>query len=362
MVLTRSSPAASKAADIAVPSSSIRMKSHPSPGAPTPSASRIQTRSSPNIAAAGPSHKMPISMKMNNGSVVDKVLEFEEEEHYHKIWFYGKPALISGGLVAINLVKKFLTPTQKSKFRSTSFGHFLDFEPLVFSGQLVHCMLLKEVFHLNPNEMMFKVHETLLKFSISDFALITGLNCAEYPSFCNEDGIPKQLPFGSSWLCSKYFLRKSSIYRGDLYDFLDQNQVNDDTDAIKLVLIFIVDYILLSKKDNKLVDKYLWHMVDSLDMFGSFPWGRKSFFLTLEYLKKALKGKQTDSQQDVIYYELFGFPTAFQIWIYECFISLPKTVISYNGPKIPRICSWSKAFKSKFFSLNEKFFDCEEAC
>ena len=104
MVLTRSSPAASKAADIAVPSSSIRMKSHPSPGAPSPgapapSASRIQTRSSPNIAAAGPSvgapgpsssaghtissksnrkkHKMPISMKMNDGSVVDKVLEFE---------------------------------------------------------------------------------------------------------------------------------------------------------------------------------------------------------------------------------------------------------------------------------------------
>ncbi|KAL5547633.1 hypothetical protein UlMin_002864 [Ulmus minor] len=363
------------------------MRSHPSPGAPSPgapapSASRIQTRSSPNIAAAGPSvgapgpsssaghispksnqkkHKMPISMKMNDGSVVDKVLEFEEE-HYHKIWFYGKPALISGGLVAINLVKKFLTPTQKSKFRSTSFGHFLDFEPLVFSGQLVHCMLLKEVFHLNPNEMMFKVHETLLKFSISDFALITGLNCAEYLSFCNEDGIPKQLPFGSSWLCSKYFPGKSSIYRGDLYDFLDQNQVKDDTDAIKLVLIFIVDYILLSKKDNKLVDKYLWHMVDSLDMFGSFPWGRKSFLLTLEYLKKALKGKQTDSQQDVIHYELFGFPTAFQIWIYECFISLPKTVISYNGPKIPRICSWSKAFKSKFFSLNEKFFDCEEVC
>ena len=104
MVLTRSSPAASKAADIAVPSSSIRMKSHPSPGAPSPgapvpSASRIQTRSSPNIAAAGPSvgapgpsssaghtispksnqkkHKMPILMKMNDGSVVDKVLEFE---------------------------------------------------------------------------------------------------------------------------------------------------------------------------------------------------------------------------------------------------------------------------------------------
>ncbi|KAL5577967.1 hypothetical protein UlMin_019666 [Ulmus minor] len=199
-------------------------------------------------------------------------------------------------------------------------------------------MLLKEVFHLNPNEMMFKVHETLLKFSISDFAIITGLNCAEYPSFCNKDGIPKKLPFGSSWLCSKYFLGKSSIYRGDLYDFLDQNQVKDDTDTIKLVLIFIVDYILLSKKDNKLVDKYLWHMVDSLDMFGSFPWGRKSFFLTLDYLKKALKGKQTDSQQDVIYYELFGFPTAFQIWIYECFISLPKNVISYRGPKISRIC------------------------
>ncbi|KAL5565458.1 hypothetical protein UlMin_028622 [Ulmus minor] len=191
MVLTRSSHAASMAAT------------------PAPSASRIQTRSSssPNIASASPfvyvgapapsssashtifpsksnrkKHKMHISMKMNDESV---------EEHYHKIWFYGKPALISGGLVAINVVKKLLTSTQKSKFKSTSFGHFLDFEPLVFNGQLVHCMLLKEVFHLNPNEMMFKVHETLLKFSISDFSIITGLNCANYPSFCNEDGIPK---------------------------------------------------------------------------------------------------------------------------------------------------------------------------
>ena len=59
LVLTRSSPAASKAADIDVPSSSIRMKSHPSPGAPAPSASHIQTRSSPNIAAIGPSVGAP---------------------------------------------------------------------------------------------------------------------------------------------------------------------------------------------------------------------------------------------------------------------------------------------------------------
>ena len=175
-------------------------------------------------------------------------------------------------------------------------------------------------------------------------------------------GFPNNCPSVLVGFAANIFSGKSSIYRGDLYDFLDQNQVKDDTDAIKLVLIFIVDYILLSKKDNKLVDKYLWHMVDSLDMFGSFPWGRKSFFLTLEYLKKALKGKQTDSQQDVIHYELFGFPTAFQIWIYECFISLPKTVISYHGPKILRICSCSNAFKPKFFSLHEKFFDCEEVC
>lgn len=259
-------------------------------------------------------------------------------------------------------MKKFLTSSQKAKFKSTTFGHFLKLEPLAFSGQLVHCMLLKEVFHLNPNEMMFKLHETLLKFSLSDFALITGLNCSEYPSYCDEDGIPQQLQMGSSWLCNKYFPGKSSVYRGNLYDFLDQNHVEDDNDAIKLALIFIVDYILLSKKDNKLVDKYLWHMVDNLELFGSFPWGRKSFSLTLEYLKKALKGKQTDSQQDIIFYELFGFPTAFQVWIYECFISLPRNIITYLGPSSPRIFSWSHAFKSKFFSLNEKFFECEEVC
>ncbi|KAL5567082.1 hypothetical protein UlMin_030246 [Ulmus minor] len=208
--------------------------------------------------------------------------------------------------------------------------------------------------------MVFKVHDTLLKFLTSDFSIINGLNCADCSSFCNEDGIPKQLPRGSSWLCSKYFPRKSSISWGDLYEFLSQNQVEDDTDAIKLALIFIVDYILLSKKDNKLVDKFLWHMVDSLDMFGSFPWGRKSFFITLDYLKKALKEKQTDNQQDIIFYELFGFLTAFQVWIYECFLSLSNNVITYRAPKSPRICNWSKAFKSNFFSLNEKSFDCQE--
>ena len=191
-----------------------------------------------------------------------------------------------------------LTASQKAKFKSTSFSHFLKFEPIVFSGQLVKCMLLKEEFHLNPNEMMFKVHNTLLKFSISDFTVITGLNYVEFPSFCNEDEIPKQLSTSSSWFCNKYFLGKSLVYHGDLYHFLAQNQVKDDNDDVKLTLIFIVDYIMMSKKDNKLVDKYLWYMVGDLYMFGSFPWGRESFFLTHEYLKKALKGKHTDSEQD----------------------------------------------------------------
>ena len=57
MILTRSSlAAASMTADIAVPSSSIRMKSHPSRGAPAPSPSRIQpcSSSSPHVAYAGP--------------------------------------------------------------------------------------------------------------------------------------------------------------------------------------------------------------------------------------------------------------------------------------------------------------------
>ena len=106
---------------------------------------------------------------------------------------------------------------------------------------------------------------------------------------------------------------------------------------MKLALIFIIDYILLSKKNNKLVDKYMWHMVDNLDMFGSFPWCRKSFFLTLQYLKKALKVKQTDIEQDTIFYELFGFPTTFQVWIYECFFSLLKNIITFCGPESPRI-------------------------
>ena len=60
-----------------------------------------------------------------------------------------------------------------------------------FSGQLVHYVLQRQLKTKKENETWYKIHDAVVRFSIVEFALVTGLNCdyGEEPE--DDDGFEK---------------------------------------------------------------------------------------------------------------------------------------------------------------------------
>ncbi|XP_047265832.1 uncharacterized protein LOC124897206 [Capsicum annuum] len=86
-------------------------------------------------------------------------------------------------------------------------------------------------------------------------------------------------------------------------------------------------------------------MVDSLSFFEKYPWGKETFQLTMDYLKKKSnlkKQKEVFDEKQKASYALFGFLWAFMIWIYEAFPYLGKFAgKSMDEPlPIPCILRW----------------------
>ena len=77
-------------------------------------------------------------------------------------------------------IKDRLSEAQKNIFRRSCFGHFLDVKELKFSAQLLHSILLREV-KSNENAMWFRIGRKNIRFSLEEFALVTGLDCS--PSY-----------------------------------------------------------------------------------------------------------------------------------------------------------------------------------
>ncbi|XP_047253827.1 uncharacterized protein LOC124887958 [Capsicum annuum] len=110
--------------------------------------------------------------------------------------------------------------------------------------------------------------------------------------------------------------------------------------------------MFLSKDSTKVIDTKLIRMVDSLSFFEKYPWGKETFQLTMDYLKKKSdlkKQKEVFDEKQKASYALFGFPWAFMIWIYEAFPHLGEFAgkLMDEPLPIPRILGWHTSKSDK---------------
>ncbi|KAF3585698.1 hypothetical protein F2Q69_00027047 [Brassica cretica] len=120
---------------------------------------------------------------------------------------------------------------------------------------------------------------------------------------------------------------------------------------LRICLIIIVDGVLMPKMQKpKPTLKYV-KLVEKLDKFFSFPWGRESFWWTISTMipPKKVLGKRDDPEgifcaqlrQETKF--LLGFPLALQLWVFEAIQVLldrlggddSVTLLSYVGDKLP---------------------------
>ncbi|KAM3340137.1 hypothetical protein P3S68_030007 [Capsicum galapagoense] len=142
----------------------------------------------------------------------------------------------------------------------------------------------------------------------------------------------------------KKIVKKKSVNAKRLLKLIRGRRL-DKEDKFKCCLVWFVHCILLARDLSKIVDIDTIKMVDNLGFFEKYPWGKESFSLTLDYLKKQIyfsRQKKTFETKRVSSYALYEFSWAFMIWIYEAFFVLGRgNGKSTEDPlSIPRLLRW----------------------
>ncbi|KDO45976.1 hypothetical protein CISIN_1g012730mg [Citrus sinensis] len=271
-------------------------------------------------------------------------------------FFPGKITCLST-LRPIENIKLKLTERQEKIFKNSCFGHFIDMKEVQFSSHLCHKMLLREV-SSNDYEMHFLVGGSEGRFSMKEFALITGLNCGKYPrldiSQKDEDETVCDALLNGETRFTNQQLEKA---------FLAADTAND-MQMVKLAMLYFLECVLLGKERKVLIDTSHIHMVDHFETFNNFPWGRKSFNVTLSGMRRALKNRvqkfqakqATKPAHKEEKYSLLGFPYSFQVWAYEAISVLTPTFAQKEGHALPRILNWKAMSIPKETQLEKEVF------
>ncbi|XP_062096373.1 uncharacterized protein LOC133802128 [Humulus lupulus] len=201
--------------------------------------------------------------------------------------------------------------------------------------------------------MWFKLGRRVCRFSIEEFALVTGLRCDgdfDLSRFLKKKVLFKKKIFGR-------FVGKVS--KSELRNAFISKDLVDDEDVVKLGIVHILVNYLYGYTSDKLVDDFFFEMVDrdfselANISFGKFVWDR-----SFQYLKTALKGGNkifdglfVDGKVGLHPYKLLGFPIAFLVWIYESIAELSPEFCQRVGKKFPRLLNWKSTDNAFYANL-----------
>ncbi|XP_022888339.1 uncharacterized protein LOC111403912 [Olea europaea var. sylvestris] len=178
-----------------------------------------------------------------------------------------------------------------------------------FSSKLIHEFIMRLINCGKNNEVWVQLHDHVARFGLQEFCLITGLPCHE---------VIVNLNFSNTRLRDEYFNGSRRITMIRLSEVF--YMCRDREDKFKLGLVMFVECVL--KPTGRHIDFRTLGILEQLDEFLMYLWGRKTYFVLLNSLQESqferVRRIQQNDQIDCKY-SLHGYPLAFQHWIYETF-------------------------------------------
>ncbi|KAK3229256.1 hypothetical protein Dsin_001137 [Dipteronia sinensis] len=210
---------------------------------------------------------------MQMGSELKDLLKTPEDEWYDgKITRHDHFSDLKDIDVALDSVPEQFKVEDRRRYTESCFGHFLRIDRgMKFSGSVVHRLLLRELHHDGPqDEMRFMLGTRSVRFSKVEFCLITGLKFGVIPDTTRYKMVQNGIQ-------QRYFNGAADVDYEQLRAVLRIGVFEEQYDAVKLCLLYMLNWILMGLDEREKVPLWQIRLVEDFDAFDAFPWGAHVF-------------------------------------------------------------------------------------
>lgn len=221
---------------------------------------------------------------------------------------------------AMNTILNALQEDEIQYIRASPFGKLVEIaEKPAFSGRFARFILSRQLKVKKLHEAWFRFAGKPIRFSLREFAIVTGLPCGELPEKGNSKR-KKHTKGKPYWPELFGTVEELSVSRA--VKMLRKRSVTDKVVRQKLACLAIVSSVLLSTNVKmKMLKEYAELLVD-IDEFFAFPWGRLAFNMLMGSIKK--RHDEISLSKNTI--ALQGFALALQLVIVEAVPALTEVV------------------------------------
>uniref|UniRef100_M4F8L1 Ubiquitin-like protease family profile domain-containing protein n=1 Tax=Brassica campestris TaxID=3711 RepID=M4F8L1_BRACM len=190
---------------------------------------------------------------------------------------YHKP----GGL---RLILDTLDPEEVDVIKRSPFGKFLELaDQTPYSGRLGRYMLSRQLKVRKKYEAWFLFAENPIRFSLREFATVTGLPCGKYPSPPSKatEKLISEQPYYNVLFGMLKEVTVSSVIR-----MLKRKTVTSQETRIKYALLALLASVILPTTHIAKISVEHAEKIKDLDEFFAYPWGRLSFEMLISSIKE----------------------------------------------------------------------------
>ena len=144
-------------------------------------------------------------------------------------------------------------------------------------------MVIVFVYNHSTNSILFFLSGKTIRFSAYEFGIITGLRFGNI-----SRGTQKIV----TTLRDRYFGGKN-IMVTEMEQILNGLRFKNipDEHAVKLALYYVLERFVLPKSRKRAISLTWLTLLDNLEEFNSYPWGREAYDLLVNETKKLLVGR-----------------------------------------------------------------------
>ncbi|KAF8107332.1 hypothetical protein N665_0123s0023 [Sinapis alba] len=172
--------------------------------------------------------------------------------------------------------------------RRSSFGKILEIaEKPVFSGRFARYLLSRQLKTKKKHEVWFRFAGKPVRFSLREFAIVTGLPCGKFPRR-SKLKLKETISEKPYWVT--LFGKSDVVTVASVIKMLRRKTVTDRDVRIKFACLAILESVLLPTSLKMKICRDHAEAIQDLDEFFSYPWGRLADEVALSQNTIAVKG------------------------------------------------------------------------